>query len=70
VRVEVSDPNFVEDLMASLRSAKCVVVRTSAVTIDVRRGWAIRDEASKYELDGYLWAWEARHPGVSATRVG
>jgi len=69
VRVEVSDPNLVEDLLESLRSAKCDVVRTGAATLEVRFGWPLADEASRYELDGYLRAWEAMHPNSHATRV-
>ena len=69
MRVEVSDPNFVEDLLESLRNAQCDVVRTGASTIEVRFGWPLEDEASRYELDGYLRAWEAMHPGSRATRV-
>ena len=69
MRVEVSDPNLVEDLLESLRDAQCDVVRTGPSTIEVRFGWPLEDEASRYELDGYLRAWEAMHPGSRATRV-
>jgi hypothetical protein len=69
VRVEVSDPNLVEDLLESLRNAQCDVVRTGAVTLELRFGWPLADEASRYELDGYLRAWEAMHPNSHATRV-
>jgi hypothetical protein len=69
VRVEVSDPNLVEDLLESLRSAQCDVVRTGPATIEVRFGWPLEDDASKYELDGYLRAWEAMHPNSWAMRV-
>jgi hypothetical protein len=69
VKVELSDPNLVEDLLESLRSAQCDVVRTGELTIEVRFGWPLEDEASGYELDGYLRAWEAMHPNSSATRV-
>ena len=69
MRVEVSDPNLVEDLLESLRSAHCDVVRTGEATLEVRHGWPLADEAARYELDGYLRAWEAMHPSSSATRV-
>ena len=69
MKVEVSDPNLVEDLLESLRHAQCDVVRTDEVTIEVRFGWPLEDEASGYELDGYLRAWEAMHPNSCATRV-
>jgi hypothetical protein len=70
VKVEVSNPDLVEDLIESLRSARCVVVRTGSRTLEVRFGWPTRDDASQYELDGYLRVWEAMHPGAHATRVG
>jgi hypothetical protein len=69
VKVEVSDPNLVEDLLESLRSAQCDVVRTGTATLEVRHGWPLTDDASRYELDGYLRAWEAMHPNSYATRV-
>ena len=69
VRVEVSDPNLVEDLLESLRNAQCDVVRRDASTIEVRFGWPLEDDASRYELDGYLRVWEAMHPNSRATRV-
>ena len=69
MRVEVSDPNLVEDLLESLRNAQCDVVRTGAATLEVRFGWPLADEASRYELDGYLRAWEAMHPNSHATRM-
>jgi hypothetical protein len=69
VKVEVSDPNLVEDLLESLRSAQCDVVRTGTATLEVRYGWPLTDDASRYELDGYLRAWEAMHPNSYATRV-
>jgi hypothetical protein len=70
VTVEVSDPYLTEDLLESLRSAQCDVVRTGAATLEVRFGWPLVDEASRYELDGYLRAWEAMHPNGYAIRVG
>jgi hypothetical protein len=69
VKVELSDPNLVEDLLESLRSAQCDVVRRDASTIEVRSGWPLEDDAARYELDGYLRAWEAMHPNSRATRV-
>jgi hypothetical protein len=70
VTVEVSKPNLVEDLIESLRASRCIVVRTGERKLEVRDGWPLRDDASQYELDGYLRVWEATHPGTSATRVG
>ena len=34
-----------------------------------RSGWPVRDDASQYELDGYLRVFEAMHPGSQASRM-
>ncbi|HET6656828.1 MAG TPA: hypothetical protein VFG61_02930 [Gaiellaceae bacterium] len=70
MKVEVSDPTLVGGLIESLRTTQCVVVRTGDRTFEVRFGWPTRDDASHYELDGYLRVWEAMHPGTYASRVG
>ncbi|HEY7002898.1 MAG TPA: hypothetical protein VH281_01350 [Gaiellaceae bacterium] len=69
MRVEVSDPDLVEDLIESLRSVGCDVVRAGPNRLDVRFGWPVLDAASGYELDGYLRVWEAMHPNISAARL-
>ena len=68
MKVELSNPNLVEDLLESLRSVHCDVVRRGETTIEVLYGWPLEDEAARYELDGYLRAWEAMHPNSSAAR--
>jgi hypothetical protein len=68
--VRVSDPDLVEDLMKLLRDSGCIVARTGPVSIDIRSGWPVRDDAAGYELDGYLRVFEAMHPGARVTRVG
>ena len=70
MKIEVSDPSLTEALSESLRSTGCVVVRTALGTLEIHLGWPVRDAASKYELDGYLRAWEAMLSGVFATRAG
>ena len=54
MRVEVSDPKLVEDLLESLRNAQCDVVRTDASIIEVLRGMGLdgleKNEAAKDEL--------------------
>ena len=53
-----------------LESSGCVVERIGPRTLRIVSGWAVRDEAAPYELDGYLTVFEATHPGVRAERVG
>ena len=70
--IHVSDPGSgsVEDLVQMLETSGCTVERIGPRTLRVVSGWAIRDEAAPYELDGYLTVFEATHPGVRAERVG
>jgi hypothetical protein len=56
--------------MKLLRDSGCIVARTGPVSIDIRSGWPVRDDAAGYELDGYLRVFEAMHPGARVTRVG
>jgi hypothetical protein len=67
--VHLNDPDLVEALVQRLRDSGCIVARTSPHTIDIRSGWPVDDDAASYELDGYLRAFEALHPGTRATRV-
>jgi hypothetical protein len=70
--IHVSDPGSgsVQDLVELLESSGCVVERISPHTFRIVSGWAVRDDAAPYELDGYLTVFEATHPGVRAARVG
>jgi hypothetical protein len=70
--IHVSDPGSgsVEALIDLLESSGCVVERIGPRTIRISSGWPVRDEASSYELDGYLRVFEASHPGARAERVG
>jgi hypothetical protein len=70
--IHVSDPGSgsVEALAELLESSGCVVERIGPRTLRIVSGWAVRDAAGRYELDGYLTVFEATHPGVRAERVG
>jgi hypothetical protein len=70
--IHVSDPGSgsVEALVELLESSGCVVERLGPHTIRISSGWAVRDEAAAYELDGYLTVFEATHSGVRVERVG
>ncbi len=67
--VHLNHPDLVEDLIALLRDADCVVDRVGPRSIRIRSGWPVRDDASGYELDGYLRTFEALHPGARAERL-
>lgn len=70
--IHVTDPGTgsFEDLVDMLESSGCVVERIGPHTVRIASGWPVRDEAGRYELDGYLTVFEATHPGVRAERVG
>jgi hypothetical protein len=70
VKIEVSHSDLVEDLIESLRTSRCRVVRTGERALEIRGGWPLADEAAPYELDGFLRVWEAVHEGARATRIG
>ena len=66
--VHLNDSNLVEDLMERLRDSGCDVARVDPHTVAIRSGWPLEDDAAFYELDGFLRAFEALHPGTRATR--
>jgi hypothetical protein len=70
--IHVRDPGSgsLEALVELLESSGCAVERIGPKTVRITSGWPVRDEASAYELDGYLTVFEATHPGVRAERVG
>jgi hypothetical protein len=70
VKIHVSDPTLVDDLVDALQEKSCEAVRTDARTVEVRDGWATDPDGGQYELDGFLRVWEALHPGVAAMRMG
>ena len=63
MKIEVSDPTLVDDLIESLRAAQFIVARTGAKTMDARFGWPLREDAARLELDLYLRVWCAKEPG-------
>ncbi len=69
VKIEVSDPTLVDDLIESLRAARLIVARTGAKTADARFGWPLREDAARLELDLYLRLWCAKNEGARAIRV-
>ena len=54
--------------MERLRDSGCDVARIDPHTVAIRSGWPLEDDAAFYELDGFLRAFEALHPGARATR--
>jgi hypothetical protein len=74
MKVEVSDSALVDELAQALRRYEFSVVRTGLQRLHVgfgasQRNLAATPDAAQLELDLYLKVWEAKRPGVRATRL-
>ncbi|MGH3033674.1 MAG: hypothetical protein ACRDON_03845 [Gaiellaceae bacterium] len=69
MRVHVSDPAFVYDLVCSLKRANYAAAQTGHDTVEVRVPEAATAEKAALHLGFYLANWRARHPGVVADIV-
>jgi hypothetical protein len=68
MRIRVSDPALVDDLLAYLHAKQCAAEQMSADALDVSLPETDRLDAAALELDLYLRVWEATHPGALVTR--
>jgi hypothetical protein len=69
MKVHVSDPAFVYDLLASLKRANYAVAQIGSDTVEVLVPSAATPEQAQLHLGFYLANWRARHPGVVADLV-
>jgi hypothetical protein len=69
MKVHVSDPAFVYDLLASLQRANYAAAQTDADTVEVTIPTAATPEQAQLHLGFYLANWRARHPGIVADFV-
>jgi hypothetical protein len=69
LRVKLSDPALVDDLVEFLSRSGCVAQPDDETTVLVSIPRSLRDDAAELELDIYLRVWEATHPEARATRV-
>ncbi len=69
VRVQVSNPALVPDLLDFLRRATCDVTRAGSTTIAVDVPSAKGAREARKDLDLFLTAWQALHPPVEARRI-
>jgi hypothetical protein len=69
MRIRVSDPRLIGDLMKSLLRNGCVVQRKSAATCTVVHVDALDMDEATTELRFFLRAWQARHAPVTAALV-
>ena len=67
--VQVSNPAFVYDLIASLRRANYDAAQTGELTVEVIAPSTSSVEQARLHLGFYLANWRARHPGIVADIV-
>jgi hypothetical protein len=70
MKVFVSDPAFISDLLYSLMRANYAAAQTGADMIEVSIPSAATPEQARLHLGFYLANWRARHPGIVADLVG
>jgi hypothetical protein len=66
MKINVSNPALVDDLLEFLRRAECTATVGEDGSIDVEVPEAYGDEQARMEVDLYLKAWQAAHPDVEA----
>jgi hypothetical protein len=69
MRIRLSDPALVDDLLKFLRERQCVAEQSSEDTLDVELPEVSRGDAAALELDLYLRVWEATHPRAVVRRT-
>lgn len=68
MRVRISEPDLLDDLVASLSRCACPVERVSGHTVEVGSpSRLLTDEQARKEIAFYLAVWRVRHPGVRLT---
>jgi hypothetical protein len=69
LRVKLSDPALVDDLVDFLRRSGCVAQPAEeAIVVSIPK--SLREDAAELELDLYLRVWEATQPDARARRQG
>jgi hypothetical protein len=69
VKVEISDPTLVEDLVHFLRRARCSAERSGPETLTVSLADSPSEDLARRELDAYLATWRVLHPDVRVRRL-
>lgn len=69
VRVKISDPALVDDLVEFLSRSGCIAHAQDETTILVSIPRSLREDAAELELDLYLQVWQATHSEAHANRL-
>lgn len=67
MRVNVSDPAYLPELVDDLLHGGCLPAVVGAATLQVIYPDAANAEEARTELGFFLRAWRQRHPGVELT---
>jgi hypothetical protein len=68
VIIEISDPAAGGDLVAFLQAARCEAEQAGPRRISASLPDAPSEQVAQRQLELYLAAWQARHPGMRARR--
>ena len=69
MRVRVSDPRHLRDLLGFLRECGCVAEQASRDEADVYVPAAPNEREARKEVSVYLVAWRVRNEGVSTAEI-
>ena len=69
MRVKLSDPALVDDLVDFLRDSGSVAQPAEEAIVSVSIPKSLREDAAELELDLYLRVWEATHPAAEGRRL-
>lgn len=69
MRIRLSDPAYVYDLIDFLRRAEIIAVESAGKTIEAHVPRLDDQAQARRELRLYLRTWEAMHPDVTAELV-
>lgn len=66
MRVRVSNPARLRDLIQHLRECGCVAEQASASELDVYAPQTPNARAARMEVEVYITAWRVAHEGIEA----
>jgi hypothetical protein len=65
LKILLSDAEYLDELVAYLVREGCIVEQVGPNLVEVSRLSSVRHDQARMELDLYLEAWRAAHPGAN-----
>lgn len=63
MRIQIDNPGLVDELVSYLRECRCELEGIHRTSFEALPPAAATDpHLARLQLDGFLWAWAARHP--------